>query len=167
MTYASATQLLARYSAEEIAQRADASIPPVVYGDMLTKAAVGADLSAYTPAERAAAATALAKVNRVLQDAEQTINSYLAGRYQLPLSNAPEVLERIAGQLARYFLYDDAATEQIETLYKDSIKFLEGVSTGKVQLGVTNSGTAATPAATAEMVSDGRVFARDNSRGFI
>lgn len=77
------------------------------------------------------------------------------------------MLERIAGQLARYFLYDDAATEQIETLYKDSIKFLDGVSTGKVQLGITNSGTTAQPAATADMVSDGRVFTRDNSRGFI
>ena len=167
MTYASANQLLARYSSDEIAQRADVSIPPVVYGELLSKAAAGADLSAYTPAEQAAAGLALAKVNRVLQDAEQTINSYLAGRYQLPLSNAPEVLERIAGQLARYFLYDDNATEQIETLYKDSIKFLEGVSTGRVQLGVTNNGNTATPAATAEMVSDALVFSRASSRGFI
>lgn len=165
--YASAPQLLSRYSAEEIAQRADTGTPRVVDGDLLTKMAAHADVSTYTSAEQLAAAVALAKVNRALQDAEQTINSYLAGRYQLPLSNVPEVLERIAGQLARYFLYDDAATDQIETLYKDSIKFLEGVSTGKVQLGVTNSGTTAQPAATAEMVSDGRAFGRGESRGFI
>lgn len=165
--YASAAQLLTRYSADEIAQRADASIPPLVYGELLTKAAAGDDLSAYSPEEQAAAGKALAKVERALQDAEQTINSYLGGRYQLPLTQAPEVLERIAGQLARYFLYDDAATEQIGTLYKDSIKFLESVATGKVQLGPTDTGAIAQPSAGAEMVSGALVFARDNSRGFI
>lgn len=165
--YASASQFLKRYSAEEIAQRADASIPPMVYGELLTQAAAGDDLSAYSPEEQAAAGQALAKVERALQDAEQTINSYLGGRYQLPLTSAPEVLERIAGQLARYFLYDDAATEQITTLYKDSIKFLESVSTGKVQLGPTDTGAIAQPSAGAEMVSGALVFARDTSRGYI
>ena len=165
--YASAAQLLARYNAEEIAQRADVSVPSVVYGELLTKAAAGADLSAYTAEEQAAAALALAKVNRALQDAEQTINTYLGGRYQLPLSNAPQVLERIAGQIARFVLYDDSATEQVTTLYKDSIKFLESVATGKVQLGPTDSGATAQPSAGAEMVSDGLVFGRNSSKGFI
>lgn len=165
--YASAAQLLARYNAEEIAQRADVSMPPLVYGELLTLAAAGADLSAYTVAEQAAAAAALAKVNRALQDAEQTINTYLGGRYQLPLSNAPQVLERIAGQIARFVLYDDSATEQVTTLYKDSIKFLESVAAGKVQLGPTDSGATAQPSAGAEMLSDGRVFGRNSSKDFI
>jgi len=165
--YASAVQLLDRYSADEIAQRADASIPPLVYGELLTKAATGADLSDYSAEEQAAAGAALAKVNRKLQDADQTINSYLGGRYQLPLTNAPEVLERIAAQLARYFLYDDTATEQIANLYKDSIKFLESVAHGKVQLGPADSGAVAQPSAGAEMVSDSLVFSRRNSEGFI
>lgn len=165
--YASASQLLQRYNAEEIAQRADANVPPVVYGDMLKKAAAGEDLSGYSPDEQSAIAMALAKVERVLQDAEHTINSYLGSRYQLPLNNVPDVLERIACQLARYFLHDDAAAEAVETLYKDSIKFLEGVSTGKVQLGVTTTGASAQPAATAEMVSSVPVFGRERSRGFI
>ncbi|WP_139272666.1 hypothetical protein [Pseudomonas anguilliseptica] len=56
--YASAVQLLARYSADEIAQRADASIPPLVYGELLTKAAMGADLSDYSAEEQAAAGAA-------------------------------------------------------------------------------------------------------------
>lgn len=165
--YATATQLIARYGADEIAQRADASLPPVVYGELLGAAAAGSDLSAYTEAEQVAAATTLARVERALQDARQTVDSYLGGRYQLPLANAPEVLERIAGQLARYFLYDEAATEQIETLYKDSIKFLENVASGRVQLGITDSGAAAQPSAGAEMVSGALVFGRGNSTGFI
>lgn len=165
--YASATQFLQRYSATEIAQRADDSPDELVTGALLQAAAAGEDLSGYAPEEQQAAEAALAKVNRVLQDAEQTINSYLAGRYQLPLSNAPEVLERIAGQLARYFIWDDNATEQVQALYKDSIRFLEGVSTGKVQLGITDSGSSAQPASTAELISDGRTFGRETSKGFI
>lgn len=165
--YASAAQLLARYSADEIAQRADASVPPVVYGELLSAAANGADLSGYSADEQAAAQAALARVERALEDARQTIDSYLGGRYQLPLTQAPEVLERIAGQLARYFLYDDAATEQIGNLYKDSLKFLESVATGRVQLGPTTTGTTAQPSAGAEMVSGGTVFGRDSSRGYI
>lgn len=165
--YASAAQLLMRYSADEIAQRADCSIPSLVYGELLSKAADGEDLSEYSVDEQAAALAALAKVNRKLQDASQTINSYLGGRYQLPLSNAPEVLERIAAQLARYFLYDDSATEQVANLYKDSIKFLENVANGKVQLGPADNGDVAPSASGAEMISDERVFGRRNSGGFI
>lgn len=165
--YASASQFLQRYSAEEIAQRADDSRSGLVDGDLLTKAAAGEDLSDYPADEQEAAAAALAKVESVLQDAEQTINSYLAGRYELPLSKTPVVLERVAGQLARYFLYDDTAKDQVKELYKDSIKFLEGVSTGRVQLGVTSAGAAAAPASTVEMVSDGRVFGRNQSKDFI
>lgn len=165
--YASAAQLLARYSAEEIAQRADLSVPPLVYGELLSEAANGADLGSYTAEEQAAAQAALERVERALEDARQTIDSYLGGRYQLPLSNAPEVLERIAGQLARYFLHDDAATEQIANLYKDSLKFLESVASGRVQLGPASSGATAQPSAGAEMVSGGRVFGRDASRGYI
>lgn len=165
--YASAAQLLARYNAEEIAQRADASVPSLVDGELLSKAAAGEDLSAYSAEEQAAAAAALAKVNRALQDAEQTINTYLGGRYQLPLSNAPEVLERIACQIARFVLYDDSATDQVKTLYQDSIKFLESVAAGRVQLGISDSGAAAQPSAGAEMVSAGLVFSRNNSKDFI
>lgn len=165
--FASAPQLLARYNAEEIAQRADASLPSLVDGELLRLAATDGDLSRYTAEEQAAAAAALAKVDRALQDAEQTINTYLGGRYQLPLSHAPEVLERIACQIARFVLYDDGATEQIKTLYQDAIKFLDSVATGKVQLGVTALGTSAAPAGGAEMVSGDLVFSRDRSKGFI
>lgn len=165
--YASAAQLLARYNAEEIAQRSDVSVPALVGGELLVKAVKGEDLSAYTPEEQAAAAAALARIERVLRDAETTINSYLGSRYQLPVTQAADVLERIASQLARYFLYDDAVTDQVENLYKDSLAFLRDVSVGKVQLGPTSSGTTAQASAGAEMISSGLVFSRSQSKDFI
>ena len=167
MRYATASQLLARYAADEIAQRADTGVPSLVDGALLQQAAAGADQSGYSEEERLAAAAALSRIERALGDAEQTINTYLGGRYQLPLSQTPDVLERIACQIARFVLYDDSATEQIKTLYQDAIKFLDSVATGKVQLGVTALGESAAPAGGAEMVSEPRVFARSTSGGFI
>lgn len=165
--YASATQLLERYNAEEIAQRADHSIPGLVGGDLLKKAAAGEDLSGYTPEEQEAAEAALANVERALQDAGHTINGYISGRYQLPLSQVPEVLKLHCCQIARFVLFDDDAPKQVETLYQASIKFLRDVSSGAADLGLTATGSTAQPSAGAEMVSSGLVFSRDNSKGFI
>lgn len=165
--YASAVQLLDRYNAEEIAQRADHSVPPLVDGELLQKAAAGDDLSDYTPEQQQAAAKALANVERALQDAGHTINSYISGRYQLPLSQAPAVLELHCCQIARFVLFDDAAPEQIKSLFQASLKYLRDVSSGAADLGLTATGTTAAPSSGAEMVSSPLVFSRDNGRGFI
>jgi phage gp36-like protein len=165
--YASASQLLERYNSEEIAQRADPSVPPLVYGELLKATAAGADVSDYSQQEQNAAAAALVNVERALQDAGHTINGYISGRYQLPLSQVPEILKLHSCQIARFLLFDDDATKQVETLYQASIKFLRDVSSGAAELGLTAVGATAPASAGAEMVSSELVFRRDNSRGFI
>lgn len=57
------------------------------------------------------------KVAEALEDASQTIDSYLAGRYTLPLKNVPAVLERHCCYIARYFLEKNRATEQARRDY--------------------------------------------------
>ncbi|MFY2646294.1 phage protein Gp36 family protein, partial [Achromobacter insuavis] len=106
MSYATATELLIRFDSDEISQRADRMVPRLVTDEMLRIAASGGDLSGFTPEERAAIARAMEKVDRALADARNTIDSYIAGRYTLPLSSVPQVLIRIACELARYYLYD-------------------------------------------------------------
>ena len=165
--YASATQLIQRYGVKEVTQRADDSTPPKVKGDMLKQAAAGEDMSGYTPAEQEATAAAMANVERALRDAGHTINGYIGGRYQLPLAEVPEVLTLHCCQIARFVLYDDIASKQVDTLYQASIKFLRDVSTGMAELGLTTSGATAPTSAGAEMISDGRTFGRDSSKGFI
>lgn len=165
--YASATQLLERYSADEIAQRADPSIPRIVYGELLTLAAAGGDLSSYTPEEQAAVGAALTNVERALQDAEDTINGYIGGRYQLPLAQVPGVLRLHTCQIARFVLYEDDAPKHIANLYESSLKFLGYVCDGSVQLGLTAFGSSAAPAAGAAMVSTETVFGRERGKGFI
>lgn len=65
----------------------------------------------------------VAKAEEALFDASDTINSYLGGRYTLPLSQVPAVLERHCCYIARYFLERNRATDQARKDYEDSIRF--------------------------------------------
>ena len=89
------------------------------------------------------------KVDRALADARNTIDSYIAGRYTLPLSTVPQVLTRIACELARYYLYDDQITDTVKQRYDANIKFLVGVASGDVKLGVDAESGSSWPAAPA------------------
>lgn len=168
MTYATATELLERFDAAEIAQRVDRQLPRMVSAELLKAAAAGNDLSGYTPEEAARAAVCLMVVQRSLRDADDAINSYLSGRYRLPLQPVPEVLSRVACELARYYLFDDQVTEVIKTRHDANIKWLGEVARGTVSLGAESaSGEAPASGAAPEVVSAGRVWARDKSEGFL
>ncbi len=168
MTYATTLVLLDRFGATEIAQRVDRAVPRLVDGALLQAAAAGADLSAYRPEERAAAAKALAVLQRALDDARDAINGYISGRYTLPLTQVPQILERLACELARYYLYDDQVTDPIKARHDAAIKLLGDVAAGRAQLGAElQSAQQPASAATAEVVSAGTVWARQRSRGFV
>ena len=168
MPYATATELLTRFDANEIAQRADRTVPRVVHGQLLADVAASADLSAYTAGEAAQAGVAMIVVDRALRDAADTIDGYISSRYTLPLAPVPPVLARVACDLARYYLYDDQVTEAVKQRYDDCIKLLAAVQAGRVQLGA-DSDTGQQPASTGapELVSGATVWGRDASTGFI
>lgn len=166
MTYAVAADLVGRFSAEEIAQRADRNVPRLVSGELLELAVSGGDTSGYTPEELAALTKTLATVDQALLDADNVINGYLARRYTVPVTNALPALQRFACDIARYFLYEDVVTENIENRYNAAVKFLKDVAKGDVNLG----DPAAAPAPTSDlpvMVSADVNFRRENSKGFI
>ncbi len=163
MTYATATDLLNQFSAEEIAQRADRGMPRLVTADMLKTAAAGGDMSGYTADEQAAAAAALALITEKLLDAESMVNGYLATRYQVPLATVPRLVMVAACDLARYALYDDLVTEQIGQRHKDTIKTLESIGAGRISLGIDTAGNKPTINGSATIESAGKVFGRDGS----
>lgn len=163
--YATTTDFLDRFDAEEIAQRADRATPRLVTADLLKLAAAAGDLSGYTAPEQAAAADALALVTRALTDASDAIDGYLAGRYAVPLASPPQAIGRIACDLARYFLYDDQATDTVQKRHDAAVQFCRDVAAGKVSLGAVVE--APPSGGTVEMVSDGTVFSRPNSGSFI
>lgn len=104
-----------------------------------------------------------------IADASATIDGYIGGRYQLPLSSVPSILHRLCCDIARYFLYDDQLGEEHQATkrYESAIKYLEQVSNGKVQLGITQTSERPKTTATALMQSGGSVFGRSQSKGFI
>ncbi|STO55360.1 Mu-like prophage protein GP36 [Canicola haemoglobinophilus] len=108
-----------------------------------------------------------AKVQEALEDASQTIDSYLAGRYALPLKQIPAVLERHCCYIARYFLEKNRATNQSRQDYEDSIRYLEKVAAGSISLGISEQGETVESDNTAMIESAGSVWARDKSKGFI
>lgn len=101
-------------------------------------------------------------LTQAIADADAEIDGYLAGRYQLPIAVVPGILTIYAGDIARYRLYDDGATDEIRRRYEDAMKFLRLVSEGKVRLGADEPA----PAGGAQMESGGRIFGRDQG-GFL
>jgi Mu-like prophage protein gp36 len=76
-------------------------------------------------------------LDQALADAGNEIDSYLAVRYQLPLSTVPPVLARVACDIARYRLWDQGASEEVANRYAADVKWLSSVANGSVLLGIT------------------------------
>ncbi|KNC93291.1 gp436 family protein [Trabulsiella odontotermitis] len=109
-------------------------------------------------------------VEGALQTADGEIDSFIAGRYSLPLRETPRVLVGIACDIARYRL---VGTERIETTvilerYKMAIRYLEKVAAGTVTLGSgVNTGTTVESGEDAVQfcVGAARQFTRRSTRG--
>lgn len=109
MGYATAVDLDAAFGAEEVLQLADR------------------DRSGAPDAEFVLSA---------LDRTDGLIDGYLAGRYVLPLATVPKVLNTVACDIARYFLYEDAAPERVRQAYDDALRWLRDVAMGKFLLPV-------------------------------
>ena len=125
MTYAIQQDLIDRFGTPELAQ--------------LTDPAAGTTINTVT-------------VGRALTDADAEIDARLARRYTLPLASVPAVLVRVAADLARYYLWDARATDQVRNRYKDAISRLDKIAQGDVQLGGAVA-LAAGPSAVAVLAS--------------
>lgn len=74
----------------------------------------------------------------VLQDATEEIDSYVAVKYSLPLPSIPSTLQRIACNIARYRLYFQQPTDEVENRYKAEIDYLKRIADGKAVLNILN-----------------------------
>lgn len=82
--------------------------------------------------------TSVSSIADALQDAAEEIDSYIAVKYQLPLPNVPSTLKRVACNIARYRLYFQQPTEEVENRYKAEIDFLKRIADGKAVLNILN-----------------------------
>ena len=81
-------------------------------------------------------------IERALADASAEIDTYLAVKYDLPLSETPAVLTRLAADIAIYRLAvsADRRIEEHRVRYDDAVKLLERISVGKASLGLASPG---------------------------
>lgn len=75
-------------------------------------------------------------VNEALQDASEEIDSYVAVAYELPLPLIPSTLKRVACNIARYRLYFQQPTEEVEKRYESEVKYLQRIADKKAVLPV-------------------------------
>jgi phage gp36-like protein len=103
-------------------------------------------------------------LSTALVDADADIDTHLAMRYTLPLATAPVVLVRIACDLARYYLYGQAAPEHVKERHDAARELLAALASGKVSLGIEEQSEAAENLV--EWDGGGQVFDRSDN-GFI
>jgi phage gp36-like protein len=104
-------------------------------------------------------------LDRALTDASEEIDSYLAGRYTLPLTAVPKVLIGKCLDIARYRLDTVRQRDDVRQRYDDAIKFLTLISKGSISLGLDSQNQPTPQASTGmpEFVSTPRTF---DFRGF-
>ena len=138
MTYATLAEMITRFGEPELVQRTDR--PEGVIIDTVV-------------------------LGRALADADAEIDSYLGGRYTLPLTSTPVVLVRLAADIARYRLYDDGVPDTVRQRYEDAVSLLKRMASGDVALvGMAAAGVAGVE--TAYHAFSPRQITDDSMKGF-
>ena len=109
MSYVTQADLETRFGADEIIRLADRN------GDNVADPAV---------------------VAAAISDADAIVDTYLSGRYALPLSPAPAIITRLACVIARYHLYGDKPSDHVEREYKAALETLAKIANGEISLGM-------------------------------
>lgn len=84
-----------------------------------------------------------------VRQAEELVDGYLRGRYNLPLDPVPTVLRDAVVYLARHWLYqrrpEGALPDAVKDSRKDTIRLLESIRDGVVTLGMPGGQAAPEP----------------------
>lgn len=165
MAYATKTELLAKVGAVELAQvtKPDDRLDP----DVLDRVLTGGDTSA-DPAEQVALAEdAEADIVAELDRASRRMDLRLRVRYTLPFPTpAPPELLSLCLDIARYFLHDILATEEIRNRYKDAMAELDRLASGDSLLTLPDD-SSTSPSSSPNVRQGSRVFTSASLEGFV
>lgn len=88
-------------------------------------------------------------IEDAVRQAEELVDGYLRGRYDLPLNPVPTVLRDAVVYLARHWLYqrrpEGALPDAVKDSRKDTIRLLESIRDGVVTLGMPSGQAAPEP----------------------
>lgn len=157
MSYATASELVIAFGANELAQMATPKRFPIVEDERLEIAIEDPD-SITGDEDEIALRACLDVINLAIASATGLVDSYLATHYSLPLISTPAVLKEAALDLARYELHKERATEEVRDRRKEVVSWLRDLSAGKARLGVPAIDSAAGASGIAIVPSVGRTF---------
>ena len=143
--YCTANDILNRVDLYELFQRVSGSLT------VLTEAALsdkiqGNDMTGYSAGIQAEATTALARIDVRITDATGVINSYLGGKYTLPMLLEFQPLISYCVDISVYYLYQSVLSEgdMVFVRYTQAMAWLKDVSSGKISLGLDTTDTTVT-----------------------
>lgn len=88
-------------------------------------------------------------IDNSVRQAEELVDGYLRGRYNLPLDPVPTVLRDAVVYLARHWLYqrrpEGALPDAVISGRKDTLKLLESIRDGVITLGMPTGQAVAEP----------------------
>jgi len=115
-------------------------------------------------------------VDKAISRAGNLIDGYLRGRYVLPLNPVPGILLDLAVDVAVYNLYKRKKKikmpESISEDYKNTLKILDLIQNGKVDIGSAKitapptSDSVSNTAGGGSVAGGNRLFSRDSLKGF-
>lgn len=142
MTYVTQQQLVNRFGAQLLLQLTDRAVPPA--GQIDT--AIVAD---------------------AVRDAGAVIDGYLAGRYQLPLGDVPDLVGDLALSIAIYKLHPYAPDAKIQGDYDGAVRTLRDIATGVIRLSIAGVEPTGSQASGVQFIDRARSLTPENLRGFV
>lgn len=142
MTYVTQQQLVDRFGAQLLLQLTDRAVPPA--GQIDAAVVAGA-----------------------IRDAGAVIDGYLAGRYQLPLDDVPDLVRDLALSIAIYKLHPFAPDPKIQADYDGALRTLRDIATGAARLSVAGIEPGSAGTSGVQFVDRARPLTPENMRGFI
>ena len=122
------------FGAREIAQAARPDDGPKLVPELLRLTIDGGDRSAYSADEQGGADGALARLETVIDRAEGVYEDHCRHRYALPLHPVGEQDKGTMRDLARYYLYEDRADENVKDRYEAALGHCRAIAAGRVIL---------------------------------
>lgn len=107
-------------------------------------------------------------IDKAILASEAEVNGYLATKYMVPITPAPELVKNMTLDLFVYRLYlrRKRVPETIRQAYEDATKKLEQIAKGVITLGVDPIPAASDLASDAAFWTSPRIFSRDTLRSF-
>ena len=137
MSYATAQHLLLWFGTGEVTEVAVPDDRAPIQAALLRLTLEGKSRTGYSADACATADLAVARIQAALEEAGRMLDSYLATRYPLPLSDAvieASPLPRACSVLALTLLYDDQLPKAVDQRQKQVLTWLRALAAGHLEL---------------------------------